>query len=78
VDRTFCGHCGAAVSYVCEDRPHVIDVAAGLLDHDHQDVRAEDWIEWRSYKLAWEDDAVWLRAGDALKKGLQANELALE
>jgi hypothetical protein len=77
VNRTFCGRCGAAVSYVCDERPHVIDVAAGLLDHDRQDVRAEDWIEWRSYKLAWEDDAVWTCARDALKKGLQANELTL-
>lgn len=78
VNRTFCGECGAAVSYVSDDRPHVIDVAAGLLDHDRQDVRAEDWIEWRSYKLAWEEDAVWKSARDALKRGLQANELTLK
>lgn len=75
VDRTFCGKCGAAVSYVSNERSHVVDVAAGLLDHDRSDVRAEDWIEWRTYKLAWEADAVWKSARDALKQGLQANEL---
>ncbi|KAH7072590.1 Mss4-like protein [Paraphoma chrysanthemicola] len=75
VNRTFCGTCGAAVSYVSDDRSHVVDVAAGLLDHTRQDVRAEDWIEWRSYKLAWEEDAVWKNAKEALKRGLQANEL---
>ncbi len=72
VDRTFCGKCGAAVSYTCDDRRHIVDVAAGLLDT--RDVRAEDWLEWRTYKLAWEDDAVWKNARDALKKGLQANK----
>lgn len=75
VNRTFCGRCGAAVSYVSDERLHIIDIAAGLLDHNRQNVRAEDWIEWRSYKLAWESDAVWPSARDALKKGLQANEL---
>ncbi|KAF3032423.1 hypothetical protein E8E12_001353 [Didymella heteroderae] len=78
VSRTFCGRCGAAVSYVSDERPHVIDVAAGLLDHARQDVRAEDWIEWRSYKLAWENDAVWKNARDALKRGLLANERTME
>lgn len=34
VDRTFCSKCGAAASYVCDDRPHVIDVPVGLLDTD--------------------------------------------
>lgn len=69
VDRTFCGKCGAAASYVCGDRPHVVDIPAGLLDVG--DVRVEDWLEWRTYKLAWEDDAVWKSVRDALKTGLQ-------
>jgi len=72
VERTFCGKCGAAASYVCEDRPHVIDVPAGLLVGD--DVRAEDWLEWRPHKLAWEKDAVWTSVRDALKKGLMSNQ----
>ncbi|KAJ8118161.1 hypothetical protein OPT61_g811 [Boeremia exigua] len=72
VDRTFCGKCGAAVSYVCDDRRHIVDIAAGLLDT--RNVRAEDWLEWRTYKLAWEDNAVWKSARDALKEGLQANK----
>ncbi|KAF1922617.1 uncharacterized protein M421DRAFT_426753 [Didymella exigua CBS 183.55] len=75
VYRSFCGKCGAAVSYVSSERSHVVDIAAGLLDHDGHNVRAEDWVEWRSYKLAWEEDAVWKSARDALREGLQANEL---
>jgi hypothetical protein len=75
--RAFCRTCGAVVSYVNDERLNVVDVAAGLLDHERQDVRAEDWIEWRSRKLAWEDDAVWKSARDSLKKGLHANELSL-
>tara|TARA_R110002003_G_scaffold391_17_gene19545 strand:- start:4601 stop:5434 length:834 start_codon:yes stop_codon:yes gene_type:complete len=70
VHRTFCGKCGAAVSYVCDERPHVVDVAVGLLDTG--DVRAKDWLEWRTYKLAWEDDAVWKNVRDALKSGLSS------
>ena len=72
VGRTFCGRCGAAVSYISDERPHVVDIAAGLLDTE--DARAEDWLEWRSYKLAWEDDAVRKNARDALKAGLQKRE----
>ncbi|KAF1347344.1 hypothetical protein EJ07DRAFT_142719 [Lizonia empirigonia] len=72
VDRTFCGKCGAAVSYVAEERPHIVDLAAGLLDTDN--ARAEDWLEWMTYKLAFEDDAVWTDARDALKEGLQTND----
>jgi hypothetical protein len=72
VDRTFCGKCGAAVSYICDERPQIVDIAAGLLDTE--DARAEDWLEWRSYKLAWEDDAVWKNARDALRAGLQKRE----
>ncbi|KAF9697674.1 hypothetical protein EKO04_004309 [Ascochyta lentis] len=69
VDRTFCSTCGAAVSYVTEERSHVVDIAAGLLRTS--DARAEDWLEWRTYKLAFEEDAVWTNVRDALKEGLQ-------
>lgn len=70
VDRTFCGKCGAAVSYVHDERPYIVDIAAGLIDAE--DTRAEDWLEWRTYKLAFEDDAVWKSVRDSLKSGLQA------
>ncbi|UPX20544.1 uncharacterized protein EKO05_0010773 [Ascochyta rabiei] len=69
VDRTFCGKCGAAVSYVSEERSNVVDVAVGLLRTD--DARAEDWLEWRTCKLAFEKDACWQSVRDALKEGLQ-------
>ncbi|KAF2998460.1 hypothetical protein E8E13_001899 [Curvularia kusanoi] len=72
VNRTFCGTCGAAVSYTVNDRPHIIDVPAGLLVGD--DVRAEDWLEWRTRKLAWADDAIWKSVRHALEHGLRTNK----
>lgn len=74
VTRAFCGKCGATVSYVTEERSHVVDIAAGLLNS--KDSRAEGWLEWRTYKLAYEADAVWKDVRDALKSGLQARKQA--
>lgn len=72
VDRTFCGKCGAAVSYVSDERPQFVDVAAGLIETGN--ARAEDWLEWRMYKLAFEEDAIWGSVKDALMEGLQKRE----
>jgi hypothetical protein len=72
VERTFCGTCGATVSYVTAERPHVVDIAAGLLVVEN--ARAEDWVEWRTYKLAFEEDAIWKSVRDALKSSLQMCE----
>lgn len=71
VERTFCGTCGAAASYVCDDRPHIVDVPVGLLDAE--EVMAEDWLEWRTHKLAWAEDAMWPSVSNALIWGLRAH-----
>lgn len=71
VERTFCSRCGAIVSDVTYERSHMVGIAVGLIDT--KDVRAEDWLEWKTYKLAREEDAIWRSATDALKRGLQSN-----
>ncbi|KAH7397207.1 Mss4-like protein, partial [Pyrenochaeta sp. MPI-SDFR-AT-0127] len=47
VRRTFCGVCGATVSYWCRERAEMVDFAVGLLEGEGQGVRREDWLEWR-------------------------------
>lgn len=70
--RTFCGRCGAAVAYACEDRPQMVDIAVGLLDGgEGGGVRLEDWLEWRTGKCAYEEDAVWRGVLAGLKEGLE-------
>jgi hypothetical protein len=68
VTRTFCGTCGASVSYEHQARPGVVAVAAGLLEAGG--VRAEDWVEWVA-KVMWEGDAVWTGVVGGLADGLR-------
>lgn len=56
VVRTFCGTCGATVSYSCSDRPQIIDVAVGIL-RAPEGVMAENWALWRG-RLAWPQDGL--------------------
>ncbi|KAF2193900.1 hypothetical protein K469DRAFT_709367 [Zopfia rhizophila CBS 207.26] len=71
VKRTFCGRCGAIVTYACDERPKMVDIPVGLLDAE-SGVRAEEWLEWRSHKLAYEGDVVWKGVIGGLKKGLRS------
>ncbi|KAF2117353.1 Mss4-like protein [Lophiotrema nucula] len=70
VSRTFCGTCGALVSYACDDRPEMIDIGVGLLESG-AGALAGDWLEWRTQKVSWEEDAVWKKAVGSLKDGLK-------
>jgi hypothetical protein len=44
VTRTFCGICGASVSYRREEEPGIVKITAGLIDGES--ARAEEWVEW--------------------------------
>lgn len=70
VDRAFCGTCGAIVSYRCDDRPGYVDIAVGLLEAD-SGVRAEEWLEWRTHRLAYEEDCKWSKFQNSMKQGLR-------
>ncbi|RMY70150.1 hypothetical protein D0863_05973 [Hortaea werneckii] len=71
--RYFCGICGANVFWCGDERPGLIDVAVGLLDAA-EGARAEDWLEWRTERVSYREDAV-PRAESliyGLEKGLKA------
>jgi hypothetical protein len=57
VRRTFCGTCGATVFYNCDERPAIVDVAAGLL-RAPEGPRAEHWLTWRAGRVAWVDSGL--------------------
>ena len=67
--RYFCGTCGAMVFWHGDERPGLIDVAAGLLAAP-EGARAESWLEWRTERLSYREDAV-DRAG-SLVRGIEA------
>ncbi|KAL8967041.1 MAG: hypothetical protein Q9197_005653 [Variospora fuerteventurae] len=54
--RDFCGTCGATVFWHCDERPGIVDVSAGLLDAE-EGARAEDWLEWATEKVSFEECA---------------------
>ena len=73
VTRHFCSDCGATIFYDADDRPHVLDVAVGLLSAP-EGARAESWLEWRTARLEYREDAL-PRAESltlALEQGLKA------
>ncbi|KAL8951624.1 MAG: hypothetical protein Q9222_002424 [Ikaeria aurantiellina] len=55
-EREFCGTCGATVFWHCDERPGIIDVSAGLLDAE-EGARAEDWLEWATERVSFEECA---------------------
>lgn len=75
IKRTFCGTCGATASLMYSERPDFLDIAAGLLvvgdaEDEASGVRAEEWVEWRTSKIAWENDAVWRNVVASFKEAL--------
>ncbi|KAL4898348.1 Mss4-like protein [Aspergillus ambiguus] len=67
--RGFCGTCGATVFYTCAERPHVVDIATGIL-RATEGVMAEDWALWRTARLGYLDDG--LAYDPAFTRGLEA------
>ncbi|KAB8254844.1 Mss4-like protein [Aspergillus pseudonomiae] len=72
VVRTFCGTCGAVVFYTCSDRPEIVDVAVGIL-RDPKSVLAENWVVWRTERIAYLEDGLRYDEGltQSLDEGLQ-------
>ncbi len=53
--RDFCGKCGATVFWRHEERHKgLIDISVGLLDAD-EGARAEEWLEWWTKKVEFEE-----------------------
>lgn len=45
VCRSFCGKCGATISYWCGKRPDEVDIAVGIL-RAQEGSMARKWLEW--------------------------------
>lgn len=71
VTRTFCGTCGAVVTYACDDRPGMLDVGVGLLRAEGG-ARAEEWLEWRTHKVGYEEDCLWKGFLGSFREGLRS------
>ncbi|KAF2259489.1 hypothetical protein CC78DRAFT_524689 [Lojkania enalia] len=67
--RTFCGTCGALVSYSCDDRSGMVDIGVGLLRGNG--VLCEEWLEWRTSKIAYAKDVIWKEISTDLQNGLR-------
>lgn len=72
VQRTFCGTCGATVSYSCDERPGIVDVATGLL-RAPEGAMAENWLVWRAGRAAWPENGLRYHPGfsQALIEGMK-------
>lgn len=57
VTRYHCGTCGASAIYWADDRTNLVDVAVGLMDAP-EGARAETWLEWRTQRLSFREDAL--------------------
>jgi hypothetical protein len=74
VTRSFCSVCGAIVffSETKRSKTTLLDVAVGLLEAP-EGARAESWLEWRTERLSFREDAVG-RAGrlvEGIEKGMR-------
>ncbi|KAL8861464.1 MAG: hypothetical protein Q9178_001988 [Gyalolechia marmorata] len=70
--RDFCGKCGATVFWRSEERhKELVDISVGLLDAD-EGARAEEWLEWWTKKVEFEELALnkslVAKLADGLKK----------
>lgn len=57
VTRYHCDTCGASAIYQTDDRTDLVDVAVGLMDAP-EGARAESWLEWRTTRLSFREDAL--------------------
>lgn len=68
--REFCRVCGATVFWHSDDRPDIVDVSVGLLDSD-EGARAEDWLEWWTGRVSFEELALNKGYISSLSQGLK-------
>ncbi|KAI4178522.1 MAG: hypothetical protein L6R41_008354 [Letrouitia leprolyta] len=68
--RNFCGTCGATVFWHDDERPGLVDVSAGLLDAQ-EGARAEDWLEWATERVSFQEFAQNKSLISSVSKGLK-------
>ncbi|KAE8452524.1 hypothetical protein EG329_000427 [Mollisiaceae sp. DMI_Dod_QoI] len=74
VCRSFCGKCGASVSYWCEKRPDELDFAVGILRSEEGSM-ARGWLEWVWGKCSSDEESIdreiseaWMGSAEKEKK----------
>lgn len=70
VYREFCRICGATVFWHSDHRPDIVDVSVGLLDSE-RGARAEDWLEWWTERVSFEELAQNAKYIALLSRGLR-------
>jgi hypothetical protein len=55
--RAFCSTCGASVLYDFDDRPHITNIAAGLIRAE-EGVMARRWVSWEWGGTSWKENYV--------------------
>ncbi|KAI9881238.1 MAG: hypothetical protein M1830_005524 [Pleopsidium flavum] len=68
--REFCGVCGATVFWHSDERPDLLDVSVGLLKAE-SGARAEEWLEWCTSRVSFEEQALNTELVQGLAKGLE-------
>ncbi|KAL8835703.1 MAG: hypothetical protein Q9170_003205 [Blastenia crenularia] len=68
--REFCGTCGATVFWHSDERPGVVDVSVGLLDAE-EGAKADNWLEWTTDRVSFEECANNKSLISKLSKGLK-------
>ncbi|SLM36194.1 Mss4-like [Lasallia pustulata] len=71
IRREFCGRCGATCFWRSDERPDLIDVSVGLLEAD-TGARAEEWLDWCTERVSFEEYAQSKSMISNLSKGLKA------
>ena len=69
--RNFCGTCGATCFWHSDERPELIDVSVGLLEAN-TGARAEEWLDWATERVSFEEHAQNKTLISSLSNGLKA------
>jgi hypothetical protein len=67
VKRGFCATCGASVFKVVEDQS-IVAISVGLLRATN--CRAEDWLEWETRRVGFQEMAANVNLTNSLRSGL--------
>ncbi|RDW62419.1 hypothetical protein BP6252_11852 [Coleophoma cylindrospora] len=57
VCRSFCGSCGATVSYWCGQRPDELDLATGIL-RGEEGCMARRWLDWKWGRCSFTEESI--------------------
>jgi hypothetical protein len=74
VCRSFCGSCGATVSYWCGQRPTELDLTVGILRGEEGSM-ARQWLEWKWGRCSFTEESIdaevceaWAGCADVMRK----------